>query len=127
MSVKGELRMTMANVHREDSHTLKVYEEHGGYAALRKALAELGFTRAHGGERLSVYRGDTVTKLTVWSRGLTLTGSEVGRMLEDGTIPVLSPPTLEMLKRNGLTFSERAEGSNVVAIAERRKSDDSPI
>jgi NADH-quinone oxidoreductase subunit F len=37
--VKGQLLVTTANVDRPRSFTRKVYEEHGGYTALRKALS----------------------------------------------------------------------------------------
>jgi len=39
--VKGELRVTTANVDRPRSYTLDVYREHGGYRSLEKALKEI--------------------------------------------------------------------------------------
>lgn len=47
----------LANIGRPESHTLRVYEQHGGYQALRKALAELEPARLVELVKLSGLRG----------------------------------------------------------------------
>ena len=50
-------RILSGNFHRENSHSIEVYEEHGGYQSLRKALSEMDPDRVREAVKESGLRG----------------------------------------------------------------------